>query len=427
MDTTSRPGPATLRDPVLTTTGTAPAGHRTLDVVIPVYNEERDLESAVRRLRGYLDGGFPFSARITIADNASTDATPLIARRLAAELGDVRVVRLDRKGRGHALREAWLSADADVLAYMDVDLSTDLSALLPLVAPLVSGHSHLAIGSRLTPASRVVRGPKREFISRSYNLLLHGTLSAGFSDAQCGFKAIRSEVARQLVPLVQDNAWFFDTELLVLAERAGLRIHEVPVDWVDDPESSVDIRATVLADLAGIARLGRALRSGRLPLAAVRAQLPLVGDRERPTTLLGQVVRFSVVGILSTIAYALLYLALRNDVGAQTANLVALLVTAVLNTAANRRLTFGVRGAAGATRHQAQGLVVFALAWALTAGSLGLVHALAPGAPHLVELAALVLANLVGTLLRFLLLRHWVFASRPSARPTTSAPEGIDR
>ena len=125
---------------------------------------------------------------------------------------------------------------------MDVDLSTDLAALLPLVAPLLSGHSDLAIGSRLARGARVVRGAKREFISRCYNLILRASLAARFTDAQCGFKAIRADVAARLLPLVQDTGWFFDTELLVLAQRAGLRIHEVPVDWVDDPDSRVDIR-----------------------------------------------------------------------------------------------------------------------------------------------------------------------------------------
>ena len=190
----------------------------------------------------------------------------------------MRVVHLPDKGRGRALRTVWLVSDAQVLAYLDVDLSTDLSALLPLVAPLVSGHSHLAIGTRLSRTSRVVRGPKREVISRCYNLLLRGTLAARFSDAQCGFKAIRADAARELLPLVEDTGWFFDTELLVLAERAGLRIHEVPVDWVDDPDSRVDIVATAIADLRGVARLGRDLMTGRLPLRGDR-RAPAAGRR----------------------------------------------------------------------------------------------------------------------------------------------------
>src|SRR3954467_14323113 len=192
-----------------------------LDVVVPVYNEEATLAASLFRLHRHLRDQFPFPARITIADNASVDGTSRIAEELAAELTDVRVVRLEQKGRGRALHAVWSASDAPVLAYMDVDLSTDLAAVAPLVAPLLSGHSDLAIGTRLGRGARVVRGPRREFISRCYNLLLRGTLHAGFTDAQCGFKAIRADVAKQLLPLVEDTGWFFDTELLVIAERAG--------------------------------------------------------------------------------------------------------------------------------------------------------------------------------------------------------------
>ncbi len=173
-------------------------------------------------------------------------------------------VHLDEKGRGRALKTVWLESDALVLAYMDVDLSTDLDALWPLLAPLMSGHSDLAIGTRLHRDSRVVRGPKRELVSRGYNLVLRTALGARFSDAQCGFKAIRADVAHELLPHVEDPTWFFDTELLVLAERCGLRIHEVPVDWFDDPDSRVDIVATARDDLAGVWRMRRDLRA-RLP------------------------------------------------------------------------------------------------------------------------------------------------------------------
>ena len=226
-----------------------------VDIVLPVYNEEHDLEAGVRRLRAYLDASFPFPALVTIADNASTDATAEIARRLAATLTGVRALHLDEKGRGRALRAAWSMGETPVVAYMDVDLSTDLNALLPLVAPLLSGHSDLVIGSRLMRGARVTRGLKRDVISRCYNLLLKAVLRARFSDAQCGFKALRRDVARALVPLVIDNGWFFDTELLVLAQRGGLRIGEVPVSWVDDEDSRVRIVRTALDDLKGIWRL----------------------------------------------------------------------------------------------------------------------------------------------------------------------------
>lgn len=237
----------------------------TVDVVIPVYNEERDLGPNVRRLHSYLSESLPFTSVITIADNASRDDTLAVAEALAKELPGVRVLHLDAKGRGRALRAAWLRSEATVVAYMDVDLSTDLNALLPLVAPLISGHSAIGIGSRLAHGSRTKRGPKREFISRAYMLVLRLALGAGFTDAQCGFKAVRASVARDLVPRIEDQTWFFDTELLILAQRGGLRVHEVPVDWTDDPDSRVDILRTAMDDLRGVARLrfgiGRARRS----------------------------------------------------------------------------------------------------------------------------------------------------------------------
>ncbi|MFF3092083.1 glycosyltransferase [Streptomyces cyaneofuscatus] len=405
-----------------------------LDVVVPVYNEEKDLRPCVLRLHDHLSRTFPYAFRITVADNASTDATPAVAARLAAELRGVRYVRLEEKGRGRALRTVWSDSDAPVLAYMDVDLSTDLNALLPLVAPLISGHSDLAIGSRLARSARVVRGSKREFISRAYNLILRSSLAAGFSDAQCGFKAIRSEVAERLLPMVEDSGWFFDTELLVLAERAGLRIHEVPVDWIDDPDSTVHIVRTATEDLKGVWRVGCALAVGALPLD--RLARPF-GDDPRDRALTGverglarQLVGFCVVGVLSTLFYLALYSLFRLGVGPQLANGGALLLSAVANTAANRRLTFGVRGRSGAVRHQAQGLVVFAIGLALTSGSLAALGAATGSPSHSTELAVLITANLAATVLRFLLLRAWVFPAHADAHAdahahTCSEPEDL--
>ncbi|MEV3971540.1 bifunctional glycosyltransferase family 2/GtrA family protein [Streptomyces sp. NPDC050698] len=387
-----------------------------LDVVVPVHNEENDLETCVRRLHAHLGETFPYTFRITIADNASTDRTPRIAARLAADLPGTRWIRLAEKGRGRALHTAWSRSDAPVLAYLDVDLSTDLAALLPLVAPLISGHSDIAIGTRLARGARVVRGPKREIISRCYNGLLRGTLAVRFSDAQCGFKAVRRDVAERLLPLVEDRAWFFDTELLVIAERAGLRIHEVPVDWVDDPDSRVHILSTALADLRGMARLGRALVCGRLPLTALRRRGGDLGG-ELPPGLARQAVRFAAVGVASTLCHLLLFTALRPATGAQAANACALLASAIANTAANRRLTFGVRGRGGALRHHLKGLAAFLVGLALTSGSLAVLHHTAPASGHRVELVTLVAANLAATLLRFLLFRAWVFPARRTTGP----------
>jgi glycosyltransferase involved in cell wall biosynthesis len=355
-----------------------------LDVVVPVYDEQAGLEASIRRLHRYLATEFPFSWRIVIADNASTDATPEIAGRLAAELPGVRCLRLERKGRGRALRAAWAASDARVVAYMDVDLSTDLRALLPLVAPLLSGHSDLAIGTRLAPGARVVRGPKRELISRGYNALLHAVLRVKFSDAQCGFKAVRREALDALLAGVRDESWFFDTELLVLAQRRGLRIHEVPVDWVDDRDSRVRILPTAVADLRGVARLAAA----------------------------GPIARFLAVGVLSTVAYSLLFLALRGGLGAAGANALSLAVTAVGNTAANRRFAFRVRGRSGLLAQHAMGAVVYVLTLGLTLGALDVLHGLDRSPPGALELAVLVAASAVATVTRFVALRTWVFARR---------------
>jgi glycosyltransferase involved in cell wall biosynthesis len=226
-----------------------------VEIVIPVYNERLALEGSIRRLHGFLTATFPFSWRITIADNASTDDTLAIARRLTYELENVEVIHLPAKGRGRAVRAAWSQSPAEVVCYMDVDLSTDLAALLPLVAPLLSGHSDVAIGTRLGRGARVERCLRRELISRAYNRILRIALRARFSDAQCGFKAVRADAVRELLPGIRDEEWFFDTELLVLAQRRGLRIHEVPVDWVEDTDSRVDVVSTALADLRGVARL----------------------------------------------------------------------------------------------------------------------------------------------------------------------------
>jgi putative flippase GtrA len=355
-----------------------------IEVVVPVYNEQAALARSICRLHAFLSREMPFAWRIVIADNASTDATTRIARELARRLDNVSSMRLVVKGRGHALRAAWTASDADILCYMDVDLSTDLRALLPLVAALVSGHSDIAIGTRLAHGSRVVRGRKRELISRTYNHLLRLALRASFSDAQCGFKAVRADVARGLLPSVKDNGWFFDTELLVLAQRHGLRIHEVPVDWTDDPDSRVDIVSTAMSDLRGIARL--------------LSQRPIV--------------RFMAIGVLSTLAYAGLYVVLRTWLAPGVSNAVALAASALANTQANRTFTFGLRGRGGLLRQHAAGALFYVLALALTGGSLDVVQALDPHPARGLEVAALVLASAFATVTRYIALRSWVFARR---------------
>src|ERR1700759_4588421 len=423
LETVAEPGPG-LADRVFSPPQ--------VDIVVPVKDEERDLGPSVRRLCAFLRDEFPFSARITIADHGITARAGAVATALSRALPGVKAVHMDQPGRGRALRAIWSGSDAAVLAYMDVDLSTDLNALLPLVAPLLSGHSDVAIGTRLARGSRVVRGPRREVISRGYNLLLRASLGAELRDAQCGFKAIRRAQARALLPLTEDTGWFFDTELLVLAERAGLRIHEVPVDWIDDTDSRVDIVATALADLRGIARLSIGLLRGTIKVPTLRdsAAGAFAAGWPRGRTGRGelgwQIAGFTAIGVASTVAYLLLYLLLGSVMADQAANALSLLITAVANTAANRRLMFGIRGRAQAARHQVKGLIAVAIGLGLTSGALAGLHASAPGAGRGTEVAVLVVANLIATVLRFLLFRSWVFGRRPEPAPAPVSSTSFD-
>ncbi len=375
----------------------------TVEIVVPVFNEAPGLERSIRRLHDYVTDHLPISATITIADNASTDQTWPIACALAGELDGVEAVHLEQKGRGRALRAVWCASRSPVVAYMDVDLSTDLDAILPLVAPLISGHSDLAIGTRLAPAARVVRGPKREAISRAYNLILRTALRTGFSDAQCGFKAVRTEVARQLLPLVEDEGWFFDTELLVLAEANGLRIHEVPVDWTDDPDSRVDVVTTATDDLRGVLRMVRRLARGDGRVSGDR-----FADLARaPDGVGGQLVRFGSIGMVSTIAFVCLFAILRPSLGLVGADLVALVLCAVANTAANRRVTFPVRGRPTHRRSSSATVGLVALPLVLNLSVLGIVAALG-WTSTVAVLVALTAANLAASTTRFVTLRRLI-------------------
>ncbi len=391
-----------------------------VEIAIPVHNEQNDLAPCITRLRE-VTTTLPWDVRVIILDNASTDDTRQVGEALARLHPDITYRRLGIKGRGNALRTTWLASDADVCAYMDVDLATDLAALAPALAVLDTGHSDICIGSRLSRGARVERGLKREFVSRSYNSILKMSVGARYSDAQCGFKAIRREAAQALLPHVSDGGWFFDTELLTLAQWSGLRIHEIPVDWTDDPNSSVDILATAVGDLKGVARMMWSRLTGRYPLRQI-AMSHAAGDTPR-LRLSGQVLSFCAIGVLSTLAYMALFLVTRPMLGAQGANFTALLLTALGNTAANRRATFDVRGTSDAAIHHARGLTVFFLGWAITALSLVILHAVDSTASHLTELTVLVLANICSTVLRFVLMRHWVF--RSGHRPTGRTRDGI--
>ena len=219
-----------------------------VDIVVPVLNEEKILQSSIETLDEYMMENLPYRYQITIADNGSQDNTLKIAKNLAQNHQSVRVVRLAKRGRGRALKQVWQSSQADILTYMDVDLSTGLDDFLPMIQPLVAGEAGVAIGSRLMKKSKTSRGFKREFISRCYNKIIKLTSRTKFSDAQCGLKAIRRDVAKRFLPKIKDNEWFFDTELLIKTERAGVPIHEQPVTWIEDTDSRVKIVKTAVDD-----------------------------------------------------------------------------------------------------------------------------------------------------------------------------------
>jgi glycosyltransferase involved in cell wall biosynthesis len=237
-----------------------------VDVVVPVYNEERALPQSIPVLRNFLsEPAFPYSWRIVIADNASTDETPVVGRRLAEEPGgQVEYVRIERKGRGVALKQTWLNSPMDIVSYMDVDLSTGLEAFPALIGAIAGGDYDVAIGSRLLAQSRITRSVKRRLLTRGYNTIIRALFMTRFSDAQCGFKAVSQEAAQAIIPLIEDNNWFFDTELLILAEKMGYRVKDVPVQWVEDSDTRVKIAATITEDLRGLLRmrLGRPWRRG---------------------------------------------------------------------------------------------------------------------------------------------------------------------
>lgn len=367
-------------------TSTATAQHprspaNLTEIAIPIYNEEKVLAESIHRLRAYLHTHFPYPFLVTIADNGSTDRSWEIATRLAAELPDVQAIRVPIKGRGGGIRYAWSQSRAAVVAYLDVDLSIDLDAFVPLVASVMSGHSELAIGTRYARTSYVDRTATRAFFSRSLNYLLRLGMGARFSDAMCGFKAARREVIQDLLPHVRDNRWFFDPEMLLQAQRRGLRIHEVPVVCIDDPDSSVQVVRDARDDLVAMARTARRLVGG-VPSA-----------------------RFATIWALCTALYAVLTVTLHERLSTMGANVLALVLAAAVNTAALRATSAGVRGAAAVIRYQLLAWVDGALRLALSTGGIAVLQLLRPGVPPFAELALAFTAVALASRISYRLLR----------------------
>jgi glycosyltransferase involved in cell wall biosynthesis len=228
-----------------------------VDVVVPVYNEERALPQSIPVLRDFLSSEkFPYEWKIIIGDNASIDNTPAVGRMLEEQPGGpVQYVRIERKGRGFALKQIWGASEADIVSYMDADLSTGLNAFPALIRKIAEEGCAVASGSRLARGAKIRRSLKRQVLSVGYNGLIKAMFFTRFSDAQCGFKAVERQAARRILPLIENNNWFFDTELLILAEKLGYRVCEVPVEWLEDADTRVKIVSTISEDVRGLLRL----------------------------------------------------------------------------------------------------------------------------------------------------------------------------
>ena len=225
-----------------------------VDITIPVYNEEEVLPRTIASLTEFLSANLPNPWQVTIADNASTDRTRTVSKALCERDPGVSYLNVPQKGRGRALKIAWANSRADIVSYMDADLSTDLKHFPQLIQSLESGN-HIAVGSRLSMESQVTRGFKREFISRIYNFRINAMFFTGLPDAQCGLKALTKATADAIIPHIENDNWLFDTELLVIGAKRGFKIASVPVKWDDDPTSTVHVVKTATEDIKGLLRL----------------------------------------------------------------------------------------------------------------------------------------------------------------------------
>ncbi|MBW2968408.1 glycosyltransferase [Candidatus Woesearchaeota archaeon] len=227
-----------------------------LDVNIPCLNEQAVLRKSVETLRRFLSARMTdYDWKIVIVDNGSTDKTHAICKKLKKEYADVDFIRLEQRGRGRALRRAWTESKADICCYMDVDLSTDIRSLPRLIDVIAHKGYDISTGSRLMKGARIKRSLKREILSRGYVFLLKRFLGIAFKDAQCGFKAVNRRVIEEVVPHVLDQEWFFDSELLFKCQRWGYRIKEIPVRWIEDPDSRVKLYKTVKNYILSILRI----------------------------------------------------------------------------------------------------------------------------------------------------------------------------
>jgi len=223
-----------------------------INITIPVYNEEKRMGDNVLKLYHYIKSSLKYPFEIIIADNGSTDNTPAIAKQLSYKYPEIKLLHIEQKGKGIAINTSWSRSKADILSFMDVDLSADLKHFQQLIDAILKDGYDITIGSRLITHKKVKRSLKREIISRCYSFLLKLAFFVKFHDAPCGFKAIKKEAADRLLPLINDAGWFFDSKLLIIGEKLGFKIKEIPIEWIDDPGSKVNIPGTAYEYLKAI-------------------------------------------------------------------------------------------------------------------------------------------------------------------------------
>jgi glycosyltransferase involved in cell wall biosynthesis len=371
---------------------------KSLAIMLPVYNEAPTLKRSIASLQPFLSDPILTSnaqVKVVLVDNASTDDTSQIGAELADEYDNVEYLRLEHKGRGYALKTAWLQSDADVVAYMDIDLSTSLAHLNDLVLPLLNDEADIVFGSRLSKNSSVTgRSLTREVLSRGYNKLLKFFMAADFKDAQCGFKAIRRDVFEKLAPNIKDKEWFFDTELLLQSEYNKYRMLELPVVWVDDPDSKVKLARTVRADLKGMARVYR---------------------KEKPYAPFHRLFSFGVIGLITTVGYGVMYYLLTRVLHPQLAILLTLSAMTLINVSLNRHFTYRKTTSADISIHYIVGVTAFLLSWAISGGGLYVIEKIHGPFSAVHETFIVVGLSLVGTVIKYVLF-HIGFHHTPKSK-----------
>lgn len=352
-------------------------------LVIPIYNEEKIIENTVRETIKYLNENTKYSYILVVADNASTDSSPEIVKNLQKEIPFLEYVRLPKKGRGLALHTVWKDFNAEVVAYMDADLSSPLTSLPNIIDPILNNESDVTFGSRLLPPGQAInRKGKRELTSQGYNFLLQFILGATFKDAQCGFKAISKEKFNQVEEEIKNQNWFYDTELLLISQYKGLRLKEVPITWVDDPDSSVKVFKTIVENLKEMGR---------------------VYFTYRPESVFIKLFKFAIIGVLSTVGTALLFFLLRFVLDPQLANIVSLSTATILNTIANKRFAFKNKTKDPWGKTIIISAISFLLFWIPTAGSLWLLHNFfGVEDNYALETFIVMVASFFGTLMKFI-------------------------